>query len=200
MRVPPGRAGRLRLLRWLATARRASDLLTRKLRLLHLEEDRLDLLVEHTGTEWRRACAAADLWTVRAGVLGGQRALRLARSSTDATVNVAWTTTMGIRYPAAADVHPGEPGPLLVGTAALLEARAAHVRAVEAAGTYAAANSALRMVRAEMAATRTRLRALDDRSIPRIERTLRELEHSIDEVEHADAARLRRAVIAGRRL
>ena len=194
LRAPAGRAGRLRLRRQIATASRASDLLTRKLRILRREQERLDMLVERTGDDWRKACATADLWMVRAGVLGGQRALRLATGTTAATVGLEWTMTMGIRYPVAAAVMPADGGALMDGTAALYEARRAHQRALEAAVRHATATAGRRIVGVEAAMTRTRLRAIDDRTIPRLREALSLLELTLDELEHADAARLRRAV------
>jgi V/A-type H+-transporting ATPase subunit D len=194
MRMPPGRAGRLRLVRRLATARRASDLLARKLRILRREQERLDLLVERTGDAWAEACATADLWAVRAGLLGGQRALRLATREGTAAVAVQWSATMGIRYPSAGALSTGDASPHLFGTAALYGSRDAHQRALEAAVKHATATAASRIVRAEVAGTRIRLRAIDDRSIPRLQQALVLLEASLDELEHADAARVRRAV------
>jgi V/A-type H+/Na+-transporting ATPase subunit D len=191
-----GRAGRLRLRRRIATASRASDLLTRKLRILRREQERLDLLVERTDEDWLRACASADLWILRAGVLGGQRALRLATGTTAATVRLEWAMTMGIRYPVTAAVIPADGSALMDGTAALHEARRAYRRALEAAVRHATATAARQIVGLEAAMTRTRLRAIDDRTIPRLRETLSLLELTLDELEHADAARLRRAAPA----
>lgn len=194
--MPPGRAGRLRLIRRLATARRASDLLARKLRILRREQERLDLLVERTSDEWGHTCAAADLWAVRASLLGGQRALRLAAGQETATVTLQWSATMGIRYPSAGALSAGDAGPHLFATAALYASRDAHRQALDAAVKHAAATAARRIVGAEVVDTRTRLRAIDDRSIPRLQEALVLLEASLDELEHADAARVRRAVPA----
>jgi V/A-type H+-transporting ATPase subunit D len=195
-RRPAGRAGRLRLRRRIAIAGRASDLLTRKLRILRREQERLDLLVERTGEDWQKACAKADLWMVRAGVLGGQRALRLATGTTAATVRLEWTMTMGIRYPVAAAVIPADGSALMDGTAALYEARRAHQQALEAAVRHATATTARQIVGVEAAMTRTRLRAIDDRTIPRLRDALSLLEVTLDELEHADSVRLRRAAPA----
>ena len=49
-----------------------------------------------------------------------------------------------------------------------------------------------------MLATRYRLRAIEDRWIPRLEQALAEVTFALEEQELADAARLRLAVRSGR--
>jgi V/A-type H+/Na+-transporting ATPase subunit D len=194
-RVPPGRAGRLWLRDRLATAERSLDLLDRKLRLLHREQERLRLLERRTGAELGRTCRDAQTWLLRAAVLGGQRSLRLAAGGQPAAVTVAWRHTMGLRYPTEADCAFPEPAPPPVaGTAALGPAAAAHRAALAAAVRHAAATAAVRLVGEEVTATRQRLRAVQDRRIPGLRAALAELELSLDEQEQADHARLRRAV------
>ncbi|HZD67688.1 MAG TPA: V-type ATP synthase subunit D, partial [Actinomycetes bacterium] len=75
-------------------------------------------------------------------------------------------------------------------------AAAAHRAALAAAVQHAAATAALRTVEREVTATSQRLRAIEDRWIPRLRTTLAEVELALDELEHADAARLRRAMAA----
>jgi len=65
---------------------------------------------------------------------------------------------------------------------------------LEAAVAHAAAAAALRLIGAEAAVTRYRLRAIKDRWIPRLERARAEITFALDEVERADQARLRRAM------
>jgi V/A-type H+-transporting ATPase subunit D len=194
-RVPPGRAGRLWLRDRLATAERGLDLLDRKLRILRREQERLRLLERRSGEEFQRTCRDAETWLVRAALLGGQRGLRLATGSQPARVTIGWRDTMGIRYPAEASCALPEPvPPPAAGTAALGPATDAHRAALTAAVRHAAAAAAVRLVGEEVATTGQRLRAVEDRWIPRLQAALTELELSLDELEQADHARLRRAM------
>jgi V/A-type H+-transporting ATPase subunit D len=187
-RVPPGRAGRLWLRGRLATAERGLDLLDRKLRILRREQERLDLLAGRTGEELERTCRDAETWLLRAGLLGGQRDLRLAGGGPLAEVRIAWRDTMGVHYPAEARLDLPEPVPPPPACAG------AHRAALAAAVGHAAATAAVRRVAGEVAATRQRLRGIEDRWIPRLRAALAELELSLDELEQSDNARLRRAV------
>jgi V/A-type H+-transporting ATPase subunit D len=199
LRAPTGRAGRLWLRGRLRVAERGVDLLDRKLRILRREQERLALLVQRTGEDWERACREAETWLLRAALLGGQRALRLAADGPPADVTVAWRDTMGIRYPVeAAYVPPEQAAPTLAGTAALAGAAAAHRAALAAAVRHAAATAAASTVDAEVTATRQRLRAIEDRWIPRLHAALTEVELALDELEHADGVRLRRAAATTR--
>jgi V/A-type H+/Na+-transporting ATPase subunit D len=78
--------------------------------------------------------------------------------------------------------------------------RQAHAAALEAAVQYAAAAEALRIIKAEVLATRYRLRAIEHRWIPRLEQALADVTLALEEQELADAARLRLAVSPERRL
>ena len=196
LRVPPGRAGRIRLLRRLGTAQRAGSMLDHKLQILRQDQERLALLTQQTGEDWTRACATADHWLLRAGLLGGRRAVRLATDGQPAQIAIGWIDTMGVRYPGEADVSfpAGPVDTALAGTAALYLARKACEQALETATRHAAASAAERTIVAEVAATRLRLRAIENRWIPRLVAALAGLELALDETEHADAVRLRRAV------
>ena len=104
---------------------------------------------------------------------------------------------MGIRYPAEATCASPEQASLsLAGTAALDRAAAAHRAALAAAVQHAAVTAAIRTVERVAAATQQRLRAIQDRWVPRLQAALAELELGLDELEHADAVRLRRAKAA----
>jgi V/A-type H+/Na+-transporting ATPase subunit D len=81
----------------------------------------------------------------------------------------------------------------------MIRARQAHAAALEAAVRHAAAAEALRVIEAETLATRYRLRAIEDRWIPRLEQALTEVTLALEEQELADAARLRLAVGPNRR-
>jgi V/A-type H+-transporting ATPase subunit D len=63
---------------------------------------------------------------------------------------------------------------------------------------HAAATAAASTVDAEVTATRQRLRAIEDRWIPRLHAALAEVELALDELEHADGVRLRRAAATTR--
>jgi V/A-type H+/Na+-transporting ATPase subunit D len=195
--VPPGRAGRLWLTRRLAVARRGADLLDRKLQVLQRELGPRRDSAERAGVEWERRRADADSWLLRAALLGGERAIRLAAAGTSAEVTISHAATMGVRYPA--DATCTTPAPAGRDGPALAAAREAHCAALAAAVRHAAAAEALRVLEAETVATRCRLRAVRDRWIPRLEEALAEVMFAIEEQERADAARLRLAATARHR-
>ncbi|XVQ90013.1 V-type ATP synthase subunit D [Microbispora siamensis] len=197
LRVPPGRAGRLWLRRRLDVLQHGLAVLDRKLRILRQERDRLALHVTRTGREWEAAYRTADDWSLRAALLGGRRAIRLADDGRLAEVRVDWIDAMGTSYPgrtffqAPEEPDPSTPLPL---TAALVPTRDACRTALRAAVEHAAAKEAERIVSAEEEATSRRIRALRDHILPRIEAALTEVELSLDEMERADGARVRRAI------
>jgi len=195
--VPPGRVGRLWLIRRLAVARRGADLLDRKLQVLQLELDRRRGAAARAAAEWERRQADADSWLLRAALLGGERAIRLAAAPAAAEVTISDAATMGVRYPVGATCII--PPPVARDGPALAAAREAHRAALVAAVQHAAAAEALRVLEAETVATRYRLRAVRDRWIPRLEQALAEVTFAIEELERADAARLRLAATARHR-
>jgi V/A-type H+-transporting ATPase subunit D len=191
--LPPGRAGRTWLLRRLAVAEHGADLLDQKLRLLHAERQRLSVHAQRTGETWQAAARVADTWLVRAALLGGQRGIRLATAPATAEVQVTWTDLMGVRYPSEVrcTAAPSDPGAAPPDNAALVAAAEAHRRAVEAAAGHAAAAAAVRVLEAEEVATRRRLRAIEDRWIPRLQRALEQIQLGLEEQEHAEGVQLR---------
>ena len=189
--VPPGRAGRLWLTRRLAVARRGADLLDRKHRILLAETARLRDAAARTAAEWDRCCADAERWLLRASMLGGERAIRLAAAGSAADVTIRYAVTMGVRHPDGATCRI--PASATWDGPALAAARQAHGRALEAAVRHAAAAGALRAVEAEALATRYRLRAVRNRWIPRLEQALADVTLALEEQELADSARLRLA-------
>jgi V/A-type H+-transporting ATPase subunit D len=187
--VPPGRAGRLWLLQRLAVADRTAGLLDRKLQVLATELDRLRAATERTGQQWDTACREAQRTLLRAVLLGGERAVRLAGGPADAQVTISYTVTMGARHPATARYSTAEPDAWA--GAAVAAARQAHRAALAAAARHAAASAAVAVIEAETTTTRYRLRAVRDRWIPQLTQALAEAELVLDEMERDDAARLR---------
>jgi V/A-type H+-transporting ATPase subunit D len=201
IRVPSGRAGRPWLARRLEIARRGADVLDEKRRALLRLERQLDELAASTSAEWKEAADEAETWARRARFVGGEGAFELAcfYSRAEPRVDIRWRKTLGVVYPADADVELPEPPDVsaLGGGAALVFAAAAHRRALEAAVRHAAASFALRRVHAELQATARRLRAVEQRWIPRYEGALAALELELDEGEREQATRLRWAVRRG---
>lgn len=199
LRVPPGRAGRLWLLHRLGVAQRGADLLGQKLRILHDEERRRAMRARQTEQEWTSAARAAETWLLRAALLDGRRVTRLASVAPTARVELTWTDVMGTRYPDRATcVLPEESAvgpPTAAGGTAQEQARAAVADAVAAAVQHAVARNAQQIVAAEKAVTQRRLRAIEDRWIPRLERELARVEVELEEFERADGVRLRRAAV-----
>jgi V/A-type H+/Na+-transporting ATPase subunit D len=189
--VPPGRAGRIWLVRRLETSRRAADLLDRKLRILLSELDRLQAAAVETAAQWDRCQGEARTWLLRAALLGGERAVRLADDGQVADVRVSYETTIGIRYPAMAAYTV--PPALTWDSPVLAGARQAHRAALAAAARHAAVTASVRMIDDEVRVTRYRLRAVQDRWIPGLEQALADVTFAIEELERADAARLRLA-------
>ncbi|HEU5469323.1 MAG TPA: V-type ATP synthase subunit D [Actinophytocola sp.] len=196
VRVPPGRAGRLWLRRRLAVANRGADLLERKLRILLAERERLRDKERQTSESWRQRIAEAEHWLLRAALLAGERAIRLAVPPNLASVTVTWTSAMGVRYPTGAACQvpartPADPSP---GGAALVRAQQEYGRAAEAAAQYAAAHTATDRITAEITATRHRVRALQRHWIPALETALARVELDLAEHELGETLRNRRAL------
>jgi V/A-type H+-transporting ATPase subunit D len=191
--VPPGRAGRLWLQSRLTAARRAADLLERKLRVLRAEQARLAEVSRATAERSRESWAAADTWVARTALLGGWRELRLSTPAGTAEVTVVQRPLMGLSCPDSARCRPAEPGPgeRGPGSAASVQAAAALRTTVQAAADDAVAQTALRLVEAEVAATRRRLRAITERRVPALDAALRARLRELDENERMDTVRLR---------
>lgn len=191
--LPPGRAGRLWLAGRLRAGRRAADLLDRKLHVLLLERDRFGQIEQRTRARWQASWREADTWIVRAAVLGGERDVRLSAPPERAEITVSWASVMGVRYPVDATCRPPETSPSQrgPGSAALVEAAAAYREAIQAAAAHAASDAACRAIDAEIATTRRRLHAINDRWLPRLEHALRDLTRELDETERAETFRLR---------
>ena len=108
---------------------------------------------------------------------------------------------MGARYPSGArlDLPSRPPGAALPASSAVVCATAAYRDALAAAVDAAVALGAARVLDDELAATRFRLRAVQDRWIPRLETAASALDLALAEAEGADAVRLRLAAGDGPR-
>lgn len=195
LRMPTGRAGRPWLIRRLETARRGAEVLDEKRQALLRLERRLAGLVSETEAAWEQAAREAALWLERAAFLGGERPLELAAfySRRPPQIEIQWRRTLGLVYPAEADVEqaPAQDISALGGSSALVYAAAAHRTALEAAAHCAATQAAHARVTAELRATTRRLRAVERRWIPQHEAALAALELALDEGEREEAARTR---------
>jgi H(+)-transporting ATP synthase subunit D len=194
IRRPPGRTGRLWLLRRLAVARRGHDVLEQKRHALRRELDRLESSLDATRRDWHERAHAAELWWQRAAVLAGERPLALARSSVRgrADVRLVWRNALGVVYPFEATVSlpVGELFPA-GGSAALVYAAQLHRGALEAAAQLGATELAYRRTAGELQATTQRLRAIERRWIPEHEEALRQVELALDENDREEAVRVR---------
>ncbi|GAA2258701.1 hypothetical protein GCM10010145_34250 [Streptomyces ruber] len=148
VRIPLGRAGRMRLRRSLDAALRGADLLDRKPRILRASHETL-LRTESTARErWHRALREAETWLWRGLLLGGKEALDTLIPPGPAEVEFAWTSTMGVRHPGSASCtvperDPAAPAPP---NTSLVHTEAAYAEAVRGVAEYAAARAAARAV------------------------------------------------------
>ncbi|MBD0422711.1 V-type ATPase, D subunit [Streptomyces sp. TRM S81-3] len=193
-RTPPGRAGRLRLRHSLDVAERGADLLEQKLRILRSEHQRLLRTEEEAARAWRDLLSEADGWLLRGLLLGGEQALDSATAGIgSAEITVHWTTSMGVRHPAAVSTSiPSRPATAAApANTALAHAEAAYGRAVRHAAEYAAAHAAVELVGAEVVGTRHRARALRRHWIPRLREALNRSDLALEQNEHEDNIRRR---------
>ncbi|MEU6538521.1 V-type ATP synthase subunit D [Streptomyces sp. NPDC047000] len=193
LRVPPGRAGRMRLRRSLDTALRGADLLDRKLRILRARHAELLAAERAARGNWYARLAEAETWLRRGLLLSGEEALADLARTRPARLEIVWTATMGVRHPRTASCEipgrdPDRPAPA---NSALVLAETAWAEAVRAAAAYAAARAAARAVGAEAARTRQRVRALRRHWIPRLEAALDRADTALEQAEHEDAVRRR---------
>ncbi|MET3204923.1 V-type ATP synthase subunit D [Pseudarthrobacter sp. S3] len=185
-----GRAGKVRVERRLTTARHGARLLDRKQHILADELERLQLRAERARAEWEELAGEAALWLRRAAALDGSGQLAAAAPPVPAAVQLRWISTMGVVYPD--DPECSFPAvPLAGGSSALSYAASVHRRALEAGVRYAAVQRAEMLVTAELAAARTRQRAVENRWIPRLENELLEIRRQLDAQELEESLRLR---------
>ncbi len=195
IRIPPGRAGRLWLLRRLDVARRGADVLDQKRQTLLREQGRLAERLSAATIEWERQAAAAAEWNARALTIAGPRRLLISalHRRDCAEVSVEWRNTLGVVVPDSARVQLGASPDFVAlgGGSTVAIAAQAHERALVAAAAHAAARLAYDAISTELATTTRRLRAIEKRWIPDHEAELARLELRLEEVELEDVARAR---------
>lgn len=185
-----GRAGKVRTERRLITARHGARLLDRKQHILADELERLQLRAELTRAEWEEAARDAALWLRRAAALDGSLHLQAAAPLEPARIRVRWGSTMGVAYPEDPECQLPTGAPA-GGSSALSYAAAVHRNALTAGVRYAAVQRAERLLAAELAATRIRQRAVENRWIPRLEKELTDIRRQLDAQELEESLRLR---------
>jgi vacuolar-type H+-ATPase subunit D/Vma8 len=185
------RAGRLQLVTRLELAHHAGDLLHSKEEALERERARLGGHAARAQADWREQCEQAAARLAMARTLGASDEVTelIGTSAGPATVTPRWQTSMGIVYPGSVECSPG-PTPTLSSTAALGPAIEAYRGALDAAATTAATTAAVDRLDAELAATRRRRRAIEERLSPRLERQLDELDLHLDELDREEALRV----------
>jgi V/A-type H+-transporting ATPase subunit D len=194
IRVPPGRAGRLWLMRRLEVAARGTVVLDQKRRTLLRERQRTATALAKAATAWERHAHLAMQSNDRALALAGARRLRLAavHCKRPTTAAITWRNTIGTMIPTDVRVDIAEaPDFVSLGGTAVALAADAHRQALAAAAAHAAARAAHEAIETEFAATTRRLRAIERRWIPEHERALRRLELELAERDLEDIARAR---------
>jgi len=195
MRIPPGRAGRLWLLRRLDVARRGADVLDQKRQTLLREQGRLAEHFSAATAEWERQAAAAAEWNERALTIAGPRRLLVSALHRRGRVEVSveWRNMLGVVVPASASVQIGSSPDFVAlgGGASVALAAQAHERALVAAAAHASARMAHEAITAELTRTTRRLRAIERRWIPEHQAELARLELRLEELELEDVTRAR---------
>jgi len=185
-----GRAARAETERRLETARRGAELLDRKQQILRIAIGNRAEQSEESLRRFHEAAARAALWLGRSLALDGLGRIRESVPDTLAEAEIRWGGAMGISFPEDAAVNlPGQTPS--TGSSALLYAAAAHREALAAAVVHAADARALLLVSRELAATRTRQRAVEHRWIPKLEAELGRIQRSLAEQELEESLRLR---------
>ncbi|WP_427017431.1 V-type ATP synthase subunit D [Pseudarthrobacter sp. P1] len=185
-----GRAAKVRAERRLETARRGARLLDRKQRILEDELERLQIRTELARAEWGDLAKEATLWLRRAAALDGTGRIAAAAPLEAAGVVLRWGRAMGVLYPE--DPQCRLPAALPTGGSSALHYTAVvHRSALEAGVRVAAAQRAEMLLAAELAATRIRQRAVENRWIPRLENELLQIRRQLDAQELEESLRLR---------
>ena len=180
----------MRVERRLQTARHGAELLDRKQRIMASELARIQQQADRSRQEWEERAREAAVWLPRAAALDGRQRIEAASPFKPAEVQVQWGGAMGVVFPEDAICEPSV-APPAGGSSALSYAVAAHRTAITAAVRHAAAQRAVLVVSAELAATRTRQRAVEKRWVPKLESELLSIRRHLDEQELEEGLRLR---------
>lgn len=195
LRIPPGRAGRLWLVRRLEIARRGAELLDRKRQALLREQARVRIEAAEARREWEAAAAEVTLWTARAWMLDGTGRLELLARYVEgpASLEVSQSNLMGARLPSVQRITIPDPPPLsaLGGSSATVLLARACCEATRAAARCAVALRAEQEVAAELGRAARRLRAVQERWIPQHEQALARLDLALDESQREQAVTVR---------
>lgn len=195
LRVPPGRAGRVWLIRRLQVARRGAELLERKRTALLAERVAVRSEVAAARLAWEDAARQVACWSARATVLDGTERLELLSRHVrgEAVLELRWSNLMGARLPSARTLSLPDPPPLsaLGASSAGVVLAGACREATLVAARLAVAERAQSELGAELARAARRLRALRDRWIPQHERALQRLDLALDESQREQAVRVR---------
>ena len=184
------RAARLKLRSRLDLSRHASELLRNKEEALRRERARLEGHANHTRQQWRDRCTDAAALLLRARALGASAevAAMLERPAHPAGVTIDSQTSMGVTYPGTVHCTPGST-PVLTTTAVLIIATEGYRIALTSGAQAAAAAAALDRVQTELAHTRRRRRAIEQRLQPHLETQLHRLDLDLDERDRDAAVR-----------
>ncbi|MDQ0210431.1 V-type ATP synthase subunit D [Arthrobacter bambusae] len=185
-----GRAAKVRVERRLVTARHGARLLDRKQRILAEELERLQLRADLTRAEWERLAGEAALWLRRSAALDGSGQIAAAAPLESAGVQLRWAITMGVPHPEDAEWRHPAAHPM-GGSSALSYTRVLHRSALEAGVRLAAVQRAEMLLTTELAVTRTRQRAVENRWIPELENELLAIRRRLAAQELEEALRLR---------
>lgn len=185
-----GRSGKVRLERRLLTAKHGAALLDRKQHIMADELDRLQLHADGIRREWEDRAREAAMWLRRAAGLDGRAQIAAASPAEPAEVEIHWGGAMGVTYPE--DAHCKLPDAAVPGgSSALAFATIAHRAALTAAVQHAAVQRAVLLLSTELAATRTRQRAVENRWIPKLEDGLRAIRRALEDQELEESLRVR---------
>lgn len=163
---------------------------TEKQHILADELERVRLHGEFTRAEWEKLAREAAVWRRRAAALDGSWTIRAVAPVEPARVQPRWGSAMGVLYPEGLGVRLPAQTPT-GGSSALFYAADLHRSALEAGARYAAAGRAELLLAAELDATRTRHRGVQNRWIPRLENELIAVRRQLDEQELEESLRLR---------
>ncbi|ALO67311.1 hypothetical protein AS189_13395 [Arthrobacter alpinus] len=185
-----GRAAKVQTERRLETARHGARLLDRKQHILVDQLDGLQPQLEAARGEWEALAREAAVWLRRSAALDGSIQMEAAAPLAPATVRLRWGNTMGVRFPEDPECDFPELPPA-GGSSALSYAASTHQEALLSGLRHAVLQRQRLLLAAELAATRTRQRAVENRWIPRLESELLEIRRQLDAQELEESLRLR---------